>query len=228
METSRITAGWRRRRYTTSLPSHFFSLSSTLPQSQLTVNCVSLAAPDHQQEAKLNSQTFLSSSASPGHLVVSSTPPKYDLVQRGSSFITMRSTSNANMSIRSIRSLNPLPVIAEDRSSIRADAASPRPPTVPPRAWNRPVNKIFGLGPPPRMQHDISPPAYTRFDSDEAEGPHGEKLADVRKGLVNNKHIAKRGGWKTLVLILLLVVLCITALVVGLVVGLRNRKNKSS
>jgi hypothetical protein len=92
-------------------------------------------------------------------------------------------------------------------------------PPVPPRAWNRPPNKIFGLG---------APPAYSPFDSTGVEGPHGEKLADVRKGLINNKHIAKRGGWKRLTIIALVIILCLVGLIVGLVVGLRNRHKTSS
>jgi hypothetical protein len=45
--------------------------------------------------------------------------------------------------------------------------------------------------------------------------------------MANNKHIAKRGGWKRLLIIGTIVALCIVGLVVGLVVGLRNR-NKNS
>lgn len=138
----------------------------------------------------------------------------------------MRSTS---ATIMSTRGLKPLPAIAEDRNSFQARGRSPSPPTVPPRAWNRPVNKIFGLGQPPRLQHDSSPPAYIALDSSrDVEGPNGEKLADVRRGITNNKHIARRGGWMKLVLVVLLILLCIVALVVGLAVGLRNRKHKSS
>ena len=137
----------------------------------------------------------------------------------------MRSTSIANMSVRG---RSPLPAIEEDQRSLRDVEHSPPPPAVPPRAWNRPVNTYFGLGQPPKLQHDSSPPAYSQFDSHGVEGPKGEKLADVRKGIINNKHIAKRGGWKTLLLIVLIVMVFIVALAVGLVVGLRNRKNKSS
>jgi len=137
----------------------------------------------------------------------------------------MRSTSTA---IMSIRGLTPLPSIVEDRNSFQDGEHPQLPPTVPPRAWNRPVNKIFGGGQPPQLQHDSSPPAYSQFDNHDAESRKGEKLADVRHGFVNNKHIAKRGGWKTLMSIVLLALLCIVALVVGLVVGLRNRNNKSS
>jgi hypothetical protein len=117
-----------------------------------------------------------------------------------------------------------LPAIAEDRNSFHA---SQTPPPVPPRAWNRPAQRIFGLGPSILSQHDI-PPAYSQFDSTGVEGPHGEKLSDVRKkGFNNNKHIAKRGGWKRLALLAFFVVLCIIGLAVGLFVGLRHRKKSS-
>ncbi|KAL9575927.1 MAG: hypothetical protein Q9212_007554, partial [Teloschistes hypoglaucus] len=55
---------------------------------------------------------------------------------------------------------------------------------------------------------------------DATKGPKGETLADVR----NNKHIARRGGWRRICLIALLLVATIVALAVGLAVGL-NRKN---
>ena len=45
--------------------------------------------------------------------------------------------------------------------------------------------------------------------------------------MINNKHIAKRGGWKRLLIIAIIVALCIVGLVVGLVVGLRNRHKNS-
>jgi hypothetical protein len=117
-----------------------------------------------------------------------------------------------------------LPPIDEDSPSF----ASPRsPPPVPPRAWNRPEHKVFGLGAPPRLNFEGSPPEYSQFDSAGVEGPHGEKLSDVRKGIYHNKHIAKRGGWLRLALIALIALLCIVGLVVGLVIGLRNKHNSS-
>lgn len=143
---------------------------------------------------------------------------------------TMRSTPvDASMSRRE----GALPAIAEVRDSYIADDSgsftAPRPaPPVPPRAWNRPAHKVFGLGAPPRLNHDFSPPEYSQFDSVGVEGPNGEKLSDVRKGISNNKHIAKRGGWKRLAIITIAVILCIVGLVVGLVVGLRNRHKSSS
>ena len=56
-------------------------------------------------------------------------------------------------------------------------------------------------------------------------GPSGENLEDVRSGLNNNKHIAKRGGWKRLALLMVIAIIFIVALVVGLVVGLHERNS---
>ena len=120
--------------------------------------------------------------------------------------------------------MSSLPPIEEDRSSF---TSPPRSPPVPPRAWNRPAHKVFGLGAPPRLNFEGSPPEYSQFDSTGVEGPNGEKLNDMRKGISNNKHIAKRGGWKRLVVIALIAVLCIVGLVVGLVVGLRHKHHSS-
>lgn len=98
---------------------------------------------------------------------------------------------------------------------------------VPQRAYNRPADRVFGLGAPPVLNFEGSPPEYSQFDSNGVEGPRGEKLSDVRKGIHDNKHIAKRGGWKRLAIIALIIILCIVGLVVGLVVGLRNRHSNS-
>ncbi|KAH7319171.1 hypothetical protein BKA65DRAFT_96090 [Rhexocercosporidium sp. MPI-PUGE-AT-0058] len=138
---------------------------------------------------------------------------------------TMRSTPVGSMHRRDPQSAGSLPAISEDGSSF----LEPRhPPPVPPRAWNRPGHQIFGLGVPPTLNFDGNPPPYTHFDqSKEVEGPKGEKLSELRRGLENNKHIAKRGGWKRLAIIAAVIILCIVGLVLGLVVGLRN-KNKGS
>ncbi|TVY83482.1 hypothetical protein LSUE1_G002711 [Lachnellula suecica] len=137
------------------------------------------------------------------------------------SFIfTMRNAPKSSIHRRE----NSLPAISEDSASFN----NPRdPPAVPPRAWNRPSDKHFALGRPPRFNYETSPPPY---GSSEEEGPldgeNGEKLAELRRGVVNNKHIAKRGGCWRLLIIGIIVALCIVGLVVGLVVGLRNRDNK--
>lgn len=136
----------------------------------------------------------------------------------------MRSTSVGSMHRRDPTSSSSLPVIDEDRDSSSTLREAP---PIPPRAWNRPTHKIFTLGVPPRLKYDPNPPAYSQFDSAGVEGPNGEKLADVRKGLSNNKHIAKRGGWVRLGVITLVIILCIIGLIVGLVVGLRHRHKSS-
>lgn len=139
---------------------------------------------------------------------------------------TMRSTPiGGSMHRRDLTSSSSLPAISEDGASF----VEPRqPPPVPPRAWNRPLNKQFNLGATPALNYEGSPPVYSHFDDTSVEGPHGEKLSEVRKGVTNNRHIAKRGGWKRLGLIALIAIICIVALVVGLVVGLRNRNRSSS
>lgn len=118
-----------------------------------------------------------------------------------------------------------LPAISEDSGSF----TSPRdPPPVPPRASNRPADRHFGLGFPPKFNHDRSPPPYADpIEDGPLDGESGEKLAGLRRGVANNKHIARRGGWKRLLVIGIIVALCIVGLVVGIVVGLRNR-NKNS
>ena len=135
----------------------------------------------------------------------------------------MRSTPVGSMHRRDPNSTSSLPPIDEDGASFTSTGAPP----VPPRAWNRPAHKVFGLGVPPRLNFDGSPPEYSQFDSSGVEGPHGEKLSDMRKGINNNRHIAKRGGWKRLALIALVVILCIVGLVIGLVVGLRKPHSSS-
>jgi len=137
---------------------------------------------------------------------------------------SMRSTPVGSMHRRDPASGSTLPPISEDGSSF----SEPRePPAIPPRARNRPPHKIFALGASPKLNYEGGPPAYSHFDED-VEGPNGEKLADVRKGISNNKHIARRGGWKRLALIALIAIFCIVGLIVGLVVGLRKRNSNSS
>lgn len=137
----------------------------------------------------------------------------------------MRSTSAGSMHRRELSATSSLPVIEEDRDSFGPPRVAP---AVPPRAWNRPAHKVFGLGAPPRLNFDSTPPAYSQFDSTGVEGPKGEKLADVRKGITGNKHIAKRGGWARLCVIALIILLCLVGLIVGLVIGLRKHKSSSS
>lgn len=135
---------------------------------------------------------------------------------------TMRSTPVGSMHQRDPPSAGSLPAISEDGASFT------EPPPVPPRASNRPAHKHFGLGAPPKITYERSPPTYGHFSFVEVNGPAGEKLAAARKGVANNKHIAKRGGWKRLLIAGLILALIIVGLVVGLVVGLRNRNKSSS
>ncbi|KAL2063580.1 hypothetical protein VTL71DRAFT_5385 [Oculimacula yallundae] len=146
------------------------------------------------------------------------------------SFIfTVRSTprsSSSSMHRRDQQSAGSLPAISEDGASFLEPRQAP---PVPPRAWNRPPHKNFALGSPPSLSFDGSPPPYTHFDSSEdVKGPKGEKLSDLRRNLENNKHIAKRGGWKRFAIILAIVILCLVGLIVGLAVGLRKRHKNSS
>lgn len=103
-----------------------------------------------------------------------------------------------------------LPIIAEDGVV---------PPSTPPNPHHRPYSRRWNLGDPPRHSFEAPPPKYALWD---VTGPKGEKLVDVR----NNKHIARRGGWRRTCLIALILAAAVVALVVGLVVGLRNRAKK--
>ena len=50
---------------------------------------------------------------------------------------------------------------------------------------------------------------------------------ELRNNINNNRHIAGRGGWKRLLLLVLIVIVIIIALTVGLTIGLRNKSNGS-
>ncbi|KAL8774084.1 MAG: hypothetical protein Q9209_001192 [Squamulea sp. 1 TL-2023] len=101
-------------------------------------------------------------------------------------------------------------------SIIDEDAASA--PPMPAKAHHRPFHRRWNLGDPPRSSFESPPPKYSVWDT---MGPKGEKLADVR----NNKHIARRGGWRRIFLILLILLTIIVGLTVGLAIGLRNKEN---
>ncbi|KAE9368343.1 hypothetical protein N431DRAFT_485891 [Stipitochalara longipes BDJ] len=141
------------------------------------------------------------------------------------SFIFTMRSAPASAHSRNPSSGSPLPAISEDGTS---NIETRHAPPIPLRASNRPANKHFALGAPPRHSYD-SPPAYSHFSfDDEGERPNAEKLAAARDGVLNNKHIARRGGWKRLLVIAIIVALCTVGLVVGLVFGLRNRHKSSS
>ncbi|KAI9705911.1 MAG: hypothetical protein M1836_005317 [Candelina mexicana] len=116
------------------------------------------------------------------------------------------------MPTRTTSELNRLSAIAED-----GDA-----PAIPQKAAHRPASRRFGLGHPPRHDHESPPPPYTSFA--DVLGPNGEKFNDVR----NNKHIARRGGWKRLCIIGIVAAAVIVGLVVGLVVGMHHKGNKTN
>ena len=101
-------------------------------------------------------------------------------------------------------------------SVIAEDGAMPQ---IPNKASN---NGTFSRGwafHPPRHSFEGSPPQYSFWD---VTGPKGEKLTDVR----NNKHIARRGGWRRICLIALVLLAVIVALAVGLGVGLHKTHSR--
>ncbi len=93
------------------------------------------------------------------------------------------------------------------------------PPPLPERTHNRFFNRRWNIGEPPRHSFETPPPKYSVWD---ATGPKGEKLGDVR----NNKYIARRGGWRRILILGILIVAVIVALVVGLVIGLRKENSR--
>jgi hypothetical protein len=133
---------------------------------------------------------------------------------------TMRSTGGS-LHRRDPASAGSLPAISEDGASF----VEPRPvPAIPDRAIGRPSTRIWASGAPPIHSFD-NPPPYNQFDDVGVLGPRGEKLSDMRRGVQNNKWIAKRGGWKRLALITVILIACIVGLAVGLGVGLSHKSN---
>ncbi|KAL8672015.1 MAG: hypothetical protein Q9168_003520 [Polycauliona sp. 1 TL-2023] len=104
-------------------------------------------------------------------------------------------------------------------SIIEEDAAAA--PPMPPRAHHRPFHRRWNLGDPPRSSFESPPPKYSVWDT---RGPKGEKLSEVR----NNKHIARRGGWRRICLILLILLTLVVALAVGLSIGLRKKQSDTT
>ncbi|MCJ1339284.1 hypothetical protein MMC09_004573 [Bachmanniomyces sp. S44760] len=99
---------------------------------------------------------------------------------------------------------------------IAEDGEAPPMPHSPPRTHHKLYSRRWAFGDPPRHSFEKSPPPYSIWN---ITGPKGEKLADVR----SNKYIARRGGWRKLLIIALLVLAVAIALIVGLVVGLRHK-----
>ncbi|KAL8826117.1 MAG: hypothetical protein Q9191_003999 [Dirinaria sp. TL-2023a] len=94
-------------------------------------------------------------------------------------------------------------------SVIAEDGATPAVPGNNPPRNNRTFSRGWAFGNPPSHSFEKPPPQYSFLD---VTGPKGEKLTDVR----NNRHIARRGGWRRICLIALVVLAVIVALAVGL------------
>src|SRR5207248_1061841 len=124
---------------------------------------------------------------------------------------TMRSTTVISSSA-SAHSRN---TSAEDRLATILENGNA--PPVPPRAANRPSPKRHLLGNSSRHNSDQSPSPYTTYAT--AVGPAGEKFTNFR----NNRHIAQRGVWKRLCIIITVVLVVIVALIIGMVMGLRKK-----
>ncbi|MCJ1322719.1 hypothetical protein MMC15_008069 [Xylographa vitiligo] len=119
-----------------------------------------------------------------------------------------------------------LPRPNEGRLSIIVeDGDVPPVPPRPPKSQRRPFSRIFFPVSPPRHSFESPPPKYSLWD---VAGPKSEKLMELRNNINNNRHIAGRGGWKRLLLLVLIVIVIIIALTVGLTIGLRNKSNGSS
>ena len=92
------------------------------------------------------------------------------------------------------------------------------------RSQRRPFSRMFFPASPPRESFESPPPKYSVWD---VTGSKGEKLIELRNNINNNRHIAGRGGWKRLFLLVLFVIAVIIALAVGLTIGLQNKRNSS-
>lgn len=79
----------------------------------------------------------------------------------------------------------------------------------------------------PRVSAESAPPPYAKGNwvtAPPVEGPvEGEKLHALR----NNRHIARRGGWRKVLVLVIVALVIVLALAVGLGVGLTRRHNSS-
>lgn len=106
---------------------------------------------------------------------------------------------------------------ADTRLSVIAeDGDVPLPPRAVTRTHHRPFGRRWNLGNPPMHNYEKSPPEYSLRD--DSPPKHRRCMA-----LRNNKQLAKRGGWKRLLCIILFLIALVVALAVGLLVGLRQR-----
>ena len=127
-----------------------------------------------------------------------------------------------------------LSVIAEDGSTLppsqgrnhRGKPPSPvqSPPYTPTlQASHRPESRQW-TDKPPHHSADQSPPGYQHWN-DATPLPRRLRFMGKVRG---NKQIARRGGWKRLLILILILIILIIAVAVGLGVGLSQRHNSSS
>ena len=103
-------------------------------------------------------------------------------------------------------------------SVIAEDGDVPLPPRAVIRTHNRPFSRRWNLGNPPRHNYEKSPPEYSLRDE---SPPKKQRFMAIK----NNKQLAKRGGWKRLLCMVLFLIAIIIALAVGLSVGLKNHRS---
>jgi hypothetical protein len=114
---------------------------------------------------------------------------------------------------RAVSMSSSLPAISEDGNSVGSrDSVAP---AIPARSLKRNVG-------PPRLSVLESPPSYWEDDNSINAGKDAEKASRWRDEIINNRHVAKRGGWMRFCLIALVVLSCIAGLVIGLVFGLKK------
>ncbi|MCJ1245969.1 hypothetical protein MMC30_003173 [Trapelia coarctata] len=106
-------------------------------------------------------------------------------------------------------------------SVIAEDGDVQLPPRAVTKTHNRPFSRRWNLGNPPRHSYEKSPPEYSLRDE---SPPKKQRFMAIR----NNKQLAKRGGWKRLLCIILFLIAVIVALAVGLSVGLKKHNSTGS
>lgn len=107
-----------------------------------------------------------------------------------------------------------LPAISEDGDTLEFPVPPAIAPPVTPRA----------LAPQSPLRNS---PNSAFSDTSSTAGPSKSDEKPL-SGFRNRKEIARRGGWKRLVLVAIVVILCLVGLIVGLVVGLRNNNKNNN
>jgi hypothetical protein len=135
------------------------------------------------------------------------------------------------MKIRRAVSLSSsLPAISEDGDFIEprggAPSAGSSTPAIPARSLRRNSNRNLSAVGRSRFLYQDNPPSYWE-DDNSIDGKDPEKVSRWRTEVINNKHVAKRGGWLRLCLVVVVLLFCIAGLVVGLVFGLKKKGHKS-